>query len=100
MTAANPRPDFEIDIVPRKVADWRRDENGIPRRDDSTERTVYEIKVHDGHNGNLLLLSNQSYENRDFAVELATRLFIGKDARLNVHNHDLTLHSSNWLGHD
>lgn len=35
----------------------------------------YDIKVYDGHNGELLLFSNQGYENRGDAEAIARRLF-------------------------
>lgn len=49
---------------------------------------VYDLHVHDAHNDNLLVFSNQGYENRQDAVDIAFKLFGGKNARMDVHDGD------------
>lgn len=47
-------------------------------------RTVYDLKVTDSRNAKLLVFSNQGYENRQEARDLAVKLFAGRPALLVV----------------
>jgi hypothetical protein len=76
--------EFTVDIEPRTQEGFTLNNEKVPAR------TVYDIYVRDV-NGNLLVFSNQGYENRSFAEELAVRLFSGKPARLNVWSADRDL---------
>ncbi len=67
---------FEIDIAPHRAVR------------DGKERTVYDIHVHEVANDNLLVFSNQGYENRHEAFDLAVKLFSGRPAELRLFNAD------------
>jgi hypothetical protein len=67
---------FTVKIEPRKIASADPEAPDDPKMD--TYRTVYDIHVYDGDGEDLeekLVFSNQGYENRQFAVSLAVRLF-------------------------
>lgn len=68
--------EFYVDVMPRTL---RGGDDLQP-----TQRTVYDIYLRSRANDNLLLFSNQGYENRAFAVDLATRIFAGKKMVLTV----------------
>lgn len=72
--------DFIVAVKPREVL---RGSNITP-----VIGVVYDVHVTDAHNGNSLVHSNQGYENRSEAVEIALKLFGGKRAQLDVHDGD------------
>lgn len=72
--------EFTVNVEPRETI-----------VDDGPHKAIgilYEIKVRDAHNGNLLVFTNQGYENRQDAVDLAKKLFAGRPAKLNIHDGD------------
>lgn len=63
---------IRVEVKPRPV---HTSHDGKP----GCDHTVFDIYVHDGQNGNLLVFSNQGYENVDDAEAIARRLFVVAD---------------------
>lgn len=51
----------------------------------------YDIHVTDSVNGKTLVFSNQGYENRKDAIDVALKLFGGTKSTLRVYDADMTL---------
>lgn len=74
-----PDIEFTVDIETRRIVDRQTTLGTV-----ESQHWVHDIYVRDSANRNLLVFSNQGYENRQFAIELAEKLFRGRPAQLRV----------------
>lgn len=74
--------EFNVSVKPREIL--RKTNAGLTPE----ICVVYDIYVNDRANGNLLVFSNQGYENRQDAVDIATKLFAGRPAEMHVYDGD------------
>lgn len=75
--------EFQVRVEPRTTPGFERSKE-YPFEPRKVERTVYDLKVTDSRNAKLLVFSNQGYENRQDARDLAVKLFAGRPALLVV----------------
>lgn len=75
--------EFVVQVKPRELIKQADGRGGYPSID-----VVYDIYVRDVANDNLLVFSNQGYENRQDAVDIANKLFDGRPALLEVYDGD------------
>lgn len=74
MTDTDQTPAFTVEVSPRTVQNPEVIRTGSGFRNVTKDRTVYDIHAH-GLNAEQLVFSNQGYENRADAVDLARRIF-------------------------
>lgn len=77
--------EFQVSIEPRRSTKMA-PKDTFPFGLVQSRESVYDIKVTDAANGNLLVFSNQGYENRQDAHDVAVKLFSGRPALLVLRN--------------